>query len=387
MPSMVCVGLALSHSLAYCRGILRGVRQYARSKPHWVLLPIDPEPHAVKSLARLDIAGLIAHAFTPGQVLALAKLAKPVVNVSGVLVDAPFLRVGADNEAVGRLAGAHLLDCGLRHFAFVGHRAQGYSIEREAGFRSAVERRAEIFHAYFEPIRHKFDPMGRIWALDERVRSWVQSLPNRVGVFTANDIWGLQITEVCRQVGRRVPDDVAIVGVDNDDLLCEMARPTLSSVALPAERIGAKAAALLDRLLAGKRSIGQPFLAPPVGVVVRQSSDILKLDDAEVAAAIRFIREHARAPLSVNDILKTVTISRRALERRFRLALERSIWDEIRRAHMDRARNLLATSDLAMAAVAKQAGFSDSRQLSVVFRQETGLTPTAYRRQLRASGS
>ena len=193
----------------------------------------------------------------------------------------------------------------------------------------------------------------------------------------------MQIAEVCRQVGLRVPEDVALVGVDNDDLLCEIARPTLSSVALPTERIGMEAAALVDRLLAGGCPIDLPLLLPPLHVVVRQSSDILALNDAEVVAAIRFIREHAHAPLSVNEVLKAVAISRRSLERRFRIALDRSIWDEIRRAHMERAKTLLVSSDLAIATVAELAGFSDSRQLSMVFRQETGQTPTAYRRQLR----
>ena len=139
MPSMVCIGLAFNHSLAYCRGILRGIRHYARSKPDWVLLPVAAEPRAVKSLGKLGVAGLIAHAYTVAQVQALSRLARPVVNVSGVLIDAPFVRVGVDNDAVGKLAGQHLLDCGLWHFGFVGHHGQAYSIQREAGFRSAVE--------------------------------------------------------------------------------------------------------------------------------------------------------------------------------------------------------------------------------------------------------
>jgi LacI family transcriptional regulator len=384
MPESVYIGLALNHGLSYCRGILRGIRHYARTKPEWVFVPVAADPRALRSLGRLGVAGLIAHAYTTQQSRALSRLSKPVVNVCGVLTDAPFVRVGADDRAVGRLAGQHLSDRGLRHFGFVGHDGHGYSIQREAGFRAAVAARAETLHAYSEPVAHPFNPMGSMWAVDAAVRSWVRSLPRPVGVFTANDIWGMHIAEVCRQLALRVPEDVALVGVDNDDLLCEMARPTLSSVALPTERIGCEAAALLDRLLAGDRPDDGPLLLPPLHVVVRQSSDTLALKDTEVASAVRYIRERAHTPTGVNDVLKAVTISRRSLERRFRMALERSVWDEIRRAHMERARVLLASSELSIAAVAEQAGFSDLRQLSVVFRQETGQTPSAYRRQIRS---
>jgi LacI family transcriptional regulator len=203
-----------------------------------------------------------------------------------------------------------------------------------------------------------------------------------VGVFAPNDIWGVQLAEVCRQVGLRVPEDVALVGVDNDDLLCEMARPPLSSVSLPVNRIGHAAASLLDDLLGGKKSPGD-LLLPPVGVIARQSSDVLALEDPEVATAVRFIRTHGHTALRVADVLREVPISRRSLERRFRRALDRSIWEEIRRVHVEQARGLLARSGMPMAEVARHAGFSDSRQLSTVFREETGLTPTAYRRRFR----
>ena len=183
-----------------------------------------------------------------------------------------------------------------------------------------------------------------------------------------------------------MPEEVALVGVDNDDLLCELARPALSSVALPAERIGFEAARLLDQLLTRPRarSVGQPLLLAPLGVVTRRSSDVLAIDDPEVAAAVRFIREHAYEPIQVKDVLGEVPVSRRTLERRVRAALGYGIWEEIRRAHMERGRALLAETEMPMSEVAKHAGFSDARQLSVVFRQETGLTPTDYRRQFRA---
>jgi LacI family transcriptional regulator len=176
---------------------------------------------------------------------------------------------------------------------------------------------------------------------------------------------------------------LAVVGVDNDDLLCELARPSLSSIIVPAERIGYEAAALLERLLAAARPPRQPLLLPPAGVVARQSSDVLAGGDADVTAAVRFIRDHAHQPLGVDDVLRAVPLSRRSLERRFRALLERGVGEEIRRVHLERAKDLLVTTALSMADVAAQAGFSSVHYLSRVFRQETGLTPTAYRRQVR----
>jgi LacI family transcriptional regulator, galactose operon repressor len=196
-------------------------------------------------------------------------------------------------------------------------------------------------------------------------------------------VQGSQVSEFCRQLGFRVPDEVAIVGVDDDDLLCELSRPSLSSVALPGERIGYEAAVLLDRWLRGLRPPKKVVVLPPVGVVVRQSSDLMAVPDPQVSAALRFIREQADRPLHVQDVLREVPMARRALERRFRKWLQRSISEEIRRIHLERSRQLLSQTDLPLSAVATQSGFTDGRQLSVVFRRETGLTPSAFRRRFR----
>jgi LacI family transcriptional regulator len=292
-------------------------------------------------------------------------------------------RIGPDNDAVGRLVAEHLLNCGLRHFAFVGHHNREYSVRREAGFRQVLAARRHEPYCYYERDTALFNPMGYLWALDPFVQRWVQDLPKPVGIFASNDIWGVQLAEVCRQTGLRVPDDVAIVGVDNDDLLCDLARPSLSSVALPTERIGYEAAALLDRILGRGKPLRRSRFLPPIGVVVRQSSDVLAVGDLEVAAAVRFIRERSHVPIGVKDVLRAVSISRRSLERRFQAALDRTVWEEIRRVHLERAKTLLAGTGMPMSAVAEQAGFSDPRQLSVVFRQVTGFTPTAYRVRFR----
>jgi len=180
-----------------------------------------------------------------------------------------------------------------------------------------------------------------------------------------------------------VPEDVAVVGVDNDDLLCELARPSLSSVIVPAERVGYEAAALLDRLLAGNKPPRDPLLIPPPGVVSRKSSDVLAIDDPVVAQAVRFLRDSAHLPLRVSDVLRAVPVSRRALERRFQAVLGRGLAKEIRRLHVNQAKQLLANSELPMQTIAERCGFSSQYHFSRTFRKAVGTTPTAYRAEIR----
>jgi LacI family transcriptional regulator len=381
------IGLVMGYGLDFYRDILRGIKAFAESRPHWVFTPIAPEPGAVRAMRPLRHHGMIAHIFNREMADALIEARKPVVNVSGVLPDLPVPRVGVDHIAVGRLAAEHLLDRGLRHFGFVGYSEHAFSVGREAGFRTTLEAAGCRVASYHEADHAKRDPTG-LWEWNDGLRLWLAGLPRPVGILASHDPQGVKLSEVCRQSGLRVPEEVALVGVDNDDLLCELARPSLTSVALPTERVGFEAARLLDRLLTRPRSRGRTvasaLLLPPQGVVIRGSSDVVAIGDAEVAAALRFIRQHAHESIQVKDVLGEVPVSRRTLERRLRAALGRGVWEEIRRVHLERGKSLLAETDMPMSEVARHAGFSDQRQLSVVFRQVSGLTPTAYRRQFRA---
>ena len=381
---LVRVGLVLTHGLAYCRGVLRGIKEFAETRPEWLLMPVPPESQEIRAVARMKLSGAIAHVYTDELHRAVRGLKKPWVNVAAVLKSPPGPRVGIDDGLVGKLAATHLLERGLSHFAFLGHGDHYYSVERERGFREALAGAGRSAFVYHEREGIRFDPVGRLWALDSGIGRWLRGLPKPLGVFAPNDIWGLHLTEVCRQMALRVPEDVAIVGVDNDDLLCGLARPALSSIAIPSEKVGHAAAEMLARLLAGRRVSSRPMVFPPLGVVSRRSSDVLAIDDGDVVAAARFIREHGHQPLCVGDVLAAVPVSRRSLERRFRGHLGRSLLDEIRRVHVDLAKGLLAGSDLAMHAIAQRAGFSAAKQFSIVFRQLTGTTPRDYRKQIRS---
>jgi len=372
----------MAHSLDFYRDILRGVKTFAVERPDWVFTPIAPESRAIELARPLRCDGYLAHVFTRPLAKVLLALRKPVVNVAGVLPELPLPRVVVDHAEVGRLAARHMLERGVRQFGFVGYSRHEFSVQRESGFREEVEASGYGVTTFHERTQSAQEPTG-LWIWNQPLINWLGALPKPVGILASNDVQGAQVSEYCRQLRLLVPDQVAIVGVDDDDLLCELSRPSLSSIALPGERIGYEAALLLDKWLRGSLPRKTVVTLPPAGVVVRQSSDLLAVPDPYVSTAVRFIREHAHFEIHVKDVLREVAIARRALERRFRKWLQRSIADEIRRAHIERSKQLLLTTDLPMASVASMAGLPDGRQLSILFRRATGITPSAFRRRFR----
>lgn len=383
---LIRVGLAVNHSFTYYRSVLRGIAHFAESKPQWLFTSMVPERGRLQALDRFQPVGLIASVHTKALNRALATWRRPVVNVSAVWPDLRFPRVGVDNALVGQLAATHFLERGLRHFAFIGPPHHLYSMERHAAFCQALRVTGHAVQSYHTSSRPGFDPLGQRWDLGRGIYLWLRRLPTPVGLFVPGDDWAVPVTEACRQVGLRMPEDVALLGVDDDDLDCELTRPRLSSVILPAEQIGFQAATLLDRLLAGDKPPAGPILLPPLGVATRRSTEVLAIDDHDVITAVRFIREHAHLPLRVRDILREVPLGRRTLERGCRKALGWGLGEEIRRAHLERACRLLARTDLPLKTVAQRAGFSGLRHLGEVFRQELSMSPSAYRRQTKVSG-
>ena len=379
----ICIGLVLQHSYAYYRDVLRGIRRYVEAKPQWLLTSIAPKQRSLRTLGPLRPAGLIAAVTTRELVRTLPSWRRPVVNIAAVFHGLRFPCVGVHNVQVGRLAAAHFLERGLRHFGFVGSADYLLSSEREAAFCQALREAGQTVACHEAPAHLAYEPLGQRWARDLGVRRWLRALPKPVGVFVPQDLWAVQVVEACRQVELRVPEDIAVLGVGDDDLYCEVTRPPLSSIVLPAEQIGYEAAALLERMLAGEKPPREPILLPPTGVATRRSTEVLAIDDVEVVAAVRFIREHAHLPLRVADVLRQVPSGRRTLERRCRRALGRGLGEEIRRTHLEQARRLLASTDLPMKTLAVQAGFSDYSHMAVVFRKDLGISPTAYRRQMR----
>jgi LacI family transcriptional regulator len=210
---------------------------------------------------------------------------------------------------------------------------------------------------------------------------WLQELPKPIGIMACNDLRGRHILDACRQLNLRVPEDVAVVGVDNDELMCELAVPPLSSVAQGSERLGYEAAKLLGRLIRGRCLRPKHIVVPPISIVPRRSSDLIAVDDPLLSAALRFIQNHAAEQIGVPDVVRNAGVSRSTLETRFRTQLARTIHDEIQRVRIETARRLLTATNLSLSKIAERAGYRNSYYMSAVFRRELGVPPSQLRQE------
>jgi LacI family transcriptional regulator len=287
--------------------------------------------------------------------------------------------VETDDAAIAGAAFDHLRGQGLSHFGYAGDDRFNWSRWRQDHFVRAAA--AAGFDCAVCPAVDR-----ERWGQQRAgTAEWLAGLPRPVGVLACYDPRAREVLDACQAAGLRVPDDVAVLGVDNDELLCDLADPPLTSVVPNAARTGAEAAALLDRLMAGEPVPPTAHLISPTGVVTRQSTDVLAVDDPDVAAAVRFIRANACRGIGVADVLRAVAVSRRVLEVRFAKLLGRTPHEEIVRLQICRAKEILARTALPLAAVADRVGFAHPEYLSVAFKKATGLTPGAYRRQQGAT--
>jgi LacI family transcriptional regulator len=274
------------------------------------------------------------------------------------------------------LAFNHFRDRGLQTFAYCG----------AAGFRWAA-RRGRYFREQVESHGMRFDEFELAQRSPEtelrQLGRWLQRLPKPVGVLACYDMRGQQVLEACYSAGLRVPDEVAVLGVHNDVLLCELCDPPLSSVIPDASRAGAMAAALLAHLMAGQAVPLKAHLVPPLGVATRQSTDIVAVSDERVAEAVRFIRRDACKGINVADVLKAVPMARTALERRFRAVLGHTPRQLIERVRLERVRSMLAETESTIAEVAERSGYVHSEYMTVVFKRATGETPREWRAKHR----
>lgn len=374
------VALLIETSNAYARGLLQGVVHYIREHQPWSFHLMEQgrgdDPPAWLAAWKGD--GIIARIETPRIAQAVVRAGLPAVDVSAARLVPALPWVETDDEQIARLAAEHLLERGFKQFAFCGDARFKWSAWREEHFCRHVAAAGGTV-ARYRPTHSDAD----LAAQARDLRRWVAELPKPVGVMACYDIRGQQVLDACRSAGLAVPAEVAVIGVDNDTLLCDLASPPLSSVIPNAHRTGYEAAALLDRLMQGQRVPAQPLLIAPLGVAPRQSTDVLAVDDRDVARAVQFIRDHACEGINVADLLRAVPLSRRVLELRFQRLLGHTPREEILRVRLARVKQLLGETDLPLYLIAERTGFEHIEYLSVVFKRETGATPSAFRAQAR----
>lgn len=298
----------------------------------------------------------------------------PTIRVTGASDMDGTPAVTVDNHAVGRMGANYLVNLGLKQLAFVPWQGP-FSDHRAEGFSQICQTR-NLEYTVIDP-KQANDP--------DQLRQAIEALPDPCGIMVATDRKALEVSRICRLIGRRIPEQVALLGVDDETEICRLVDPPLTSIDHGPRRIGYEAARLLDQWVSTGRPPERSLVVQPIRVVARQSTDLLAIDNPDVVIAIRFIRSHFDHEIKVKDVLKHVAMSRRSLEMHFRAALGRSIHEEILRVRIERARQLLATSDQSMAQLASECGFALASQFSFVFKRETGEAPSAYRSRHRYS--
>lgn len=413
MPEAPRVVLLMIPFTGYDRGLLDGIARYAQVHGPWVFylsgdypeVPL-PAPDSLSGAFQWPeyVSGVVGQMPFPnlrrwraGGVIARiqsAKIARKILSAGLPVIgidlseeqladDNPLSRISeirADSHHAGRLAAEHFLERGFRNFAFCGYKGRIWSQQRHEGFSDRL-RKADFSCVAFEPRSHK---RSLSWNAEQpMVAAWLKSLPRPVAIMACSDIRGRQVLEAALVQGLDVPDDVAIVGVDDDHLICNLTNPPLSSVAFNLEQAGYRAAELLDGLMTGRIRQPKRIAVEALWVVSRRSTDVFATEDRHVSTALRFIRDHARETINVDDVVRRAGPSRRGLEIRFRGILGRSIRGEIQRARLTYAKQLLVETNLPTARIGVLVGFSNLPYLSNVFRRETGMTLAQFRRRTR----
>jgi LacI family transcriptional regulator len=387
------VALLIETSRAYGRDLLVGIAQYVRVHGPWSIefQEGDPCEEPPEWFERWEGDGVIARVKARSVANAIAKLGVPAVDLYCWLPDLKMATMRSDEAAVGRLAAQHLLERGFRHFGFCGFNGTEWSDRRGASFQQCIAKAGLPCQVFVNPrppsqsATLEYEEHGVEY--EQQLRRWLEALPKQVGLMACNDTRGRQVLNACRDLDLAVPDDVAVVGVDKDEVLCELSDLPLSSVILNTQRIGFEAAALLARMMAGEKPPRETILIEPLGVATRRSTDVLSVGDSNVAKALLFIRDRACEGPSIDAVAAFAGLSRSVLQRRFRAVLHKTVHEAIIQARLKRACELLSLTDLPLLDVAEKAGFKHCEYMGAVFKANFGKTPAQYRKEFSTSSS
>lgn len=368
-----------------CAAMLKGIAQYARSHHPWAAF-LDDEARAEVDpqwLRNKKWHGVISRHATPSFIEQCASLGLPLVDLNDCPPTDGVPKIRPDNVAVGHLGAEHFIERGYRHFGFSGFADLSWSGERRDGFVEAL--RLAGHNCDVHDVQYPGD-LTPFWDAKQSttLSNWLRHLPKPVAVMACNDMRALQVAGAAQAAGLLVPEEVAVLGANNDTTRCELAYPPLSSVATNSFQSGYLAAEQLAHMMERKTLEHLDRRVEPLGVVTRQSTDILAMGDKNVAAAISFIREHACHGISVDDVLRQAFASRSQLEKKFRRFIGRSPQAEIRRVQVEKIRQLLFETNFPLKKIADLAGFEHVEYMCVVFKRLTGASPGEYRKRVQA---
>jgi LacI family transcriptional regulator len=377
------------------QGIMAGVTEYVRAKGDWQLIiwP-DVSQESLSFLKQRGCRGAFVNAQTSTRAKELLQIGMPLIVLSAMqeMLNLPF--ISADSEQVTQMACEYYLNKKFENFAFFGLTAAKWSRERMEFFSSHLKKcgyEPNIFKEEQTPITNAFTSFAKLWisstlsAGQQTLVEWLRQLPKPVAILASCDILGCHLSNVAKEVGLDIPDEIAVMGVNNDQAMCSICDPPLSSIAFNFKRAGYEATKLLDRLISGQEKMqGQCIKIQPTHVESRGSTDILAIDDPDIVQALKYVRKRSSEPLQVEEVANHVCISKRSLQLKFKKVLGKSIHKEIVQAHFEIARALLFDTDLSIDEIALRSGFHYTSNMRRAFKQITGLLPQRYRQQHRS---
>ena len=378
MEAMKKVIILIETSWAYGRGLLRGIAKYSRINSNWLVhREYRMLENVVGEFEKIEADGMIVRGSADPRLRKLLASGVPSVVVHYNKEFAGMPTVSTDNESIGTIAAQHLMDRGFTNFAFCGYDNMSWSIERGEAFASRVSSNGTC-HFFEQP--HAGDQF--IWENElPLLIDWIKALPKPIGIMGCNDDRAENVMEACKLAQIDIPEQVALIGVDDDEFVCDLSNPSLTSVALNTDRAGYQVAELLDNMMRGRDFENESVVVEATHVVTRQSTNILAVADSDVAASLRYIREHSRQPLQVSDVVDSVMISRRNLQQKFNTVLGKTIYDEIRKARTEQIAELLINTSMSVSRIAHELGFPGIEHVSRYFKQEKGISPQAYRKK------
>jgi LacI family transcriptional regulator len=369
--------LLLETSRAFGRQLIIGIARYSRLNGPWSFYkePIDLKS-SIPHLTKWKADGIIMRdSLITKELLKLKIPTILAIHDSSYPKNLPVIET--DSISIARMASKHLIEKGFKNFAFCGFDNYDWSKKRQLYFKRYNSEAGFKTYNYFPPQKNKKNS----WESEQQhMCKWVRDLPKPIGIFACNDDRGQHILEVCKLINLNVPGDVAVIGVDNDPMVCEIEDPPLTSIALNVEYAGFEAAKLLDRLIDKKRTAAKKIVVSPSHIVQRQSTDILAVDDNEVAMAIRYIRNNAKNKILIKDVVETTNLSRRTLERRFRKTVHRSIYNEIQQVRVELISKLLIETNLPISQITSLFNFTDVEHISRYFKKGKGIGLREFRK-------
>lgn len=387
----VRVAVLIESSRSYGRGLLLGVAQYAQARTNW---RIDYQERELQSdipkwLQHWEGGGILARIEDAAMEKRLLGLGVPVVDLRRLSRGNTIPAVHSHEPAVARLVVQHLRERGFEHFGFCGFPGVDYSDTRARLLTKELEREGYHCNVYQPPTA-----AAHVWTVDfeqagmeseSHLTEWLRGLPKPVGIMACNDVRGQQVINACRRGGIAVPEQAAVIGVDNDEVVCGLSDPPLTSVAPDTRRIGYQAAALLDRLMHGQKLRRNDFYVAPLGIVTRRSTDTLVIPHAGAMQALSFLRRHYQEPITLKNVAAELPVTLRSIQDIFKAHVGRSLHGELHRLRVRRAQELMLDFSHKLESIAAACGFSSSSHFRRTFLRETGKTPQEYRRALKSS--